>query len=181
MARHVAAGLVAGAGLLLLLHGAGEEAARAIIRWTARCSLLFLCAAMAAEGLRARLPAWGSRQELLRSLALSHTVHALAIFALALLTDGRNLVERSEPIAVLGGALAYVFLFWGALFPRSRVTSLGLFWIWGVFMLGFGTRALRMPLPYGFAVVLLVAAMLTRLWALRSSVAPHTGEPVRAS
>jgi hypothetical protein len=84
-------------------------------------------------------------------------VHALAIVALVLLTDGRNLVERSEPIAVLGGALAYLFLFWGALFPRSRVTSLG------------------------FAVLLLVAAMLTRLWAFRSSASLRTIEPVRAS
>jgi hypothetical protein len=67
---------------------------------------------------------------------------------------------------VLGGALAYVFIFWGALRPHSRATSAGLFWIWGVFMVSYGVRALRSPLPFAFAVAMLVLAMLVRLSGL---------------
>jgi hypothetical protein len=93
-------------------------------------------------------------------------VHAAAVATLAVYTSGRNLLERSSPIDVLGGALAYVFIFWGALKPRSRVVSFGLFWIWGVFLVSYGTRALRMLVPFGFAVALLAVAMLVRLASL---------------
>jgi hypothetical protein len=41
-----------------------------------------------------------------------------------------------------------------------------LFWVWGVFLVSYGTRALRMPLPFGFAVALLAVAMLVRLSSL---------------
>jgi hypothetical protein len=81
-------------------------------------------------------------------------------------TGGRNLIERSSPIDILGSALAYVFIFWGALRPRSRLVSFGLFWIWGVFLVSYGTRALRRPLPFGFAVALLAVGMLVRLSSL---------------
>jgi hypothetical protein len=54
-------------------------------------------------------------------------------------------------------------ILWGAFRPHSRVTSFGLFWIWGVFLVGYGTRAMRMPMPYGFAVALLAIAMLVRV------------------
>ena len=76
------------------------------------------------------------------------------------------LLGSSSPIDVLGGAVAYVAMFLGALRPRSRLASLGLFWIWGVFLVSYGTRALRMPVPFGFAVALLAVAMLVRLSSL---------------
>jgi hypothetical protein len=160
------AGLVVGGAILLLVvYGAREDGAREVIRWTARSSLFLLCAVLATEGSRRALsPRW-HRPVLLGSLAVSHTVHALAIVALAVQTDGRNLLERSSPLNVFGGALAYGFIYWGALKPDSRLTSAGLVWIWGVFMFGYGVRALRMPLPYGFAVALLLAAMALRAGA----------------
>jgi len=96
-------------------------------------------------------------------------VHGVAVAMLAVQLDGQNLLERGSPVAVLGGALAYVFIFLGALRPHARLTSAGLVWIWGVFMVSFGTRALRAPVPYGFGVGLLVLAMLFRILGYRVS------------
>jgi hypothetical protein len=151
----LAVGMTSSVVLLLAVHGVHEAGVREVIRWTARSSLVFLCAALVTEGRTWRLPPWWRRPVLLRSLAVSHTLHALAIATLAVLIDGRNLLERSSAINIFGGALAYAFIFWGALHPQSRLTSAGLVWIWGVFLFGYGVRALRMPLPYGFAVGLL--------------------------
>jgi hypothetical protein len=154
--------LTTGTLVLIALYGVHEDGVREVIRWTARSSLFFLCAALVTEGWRRPLSPWWRRPVLLGSLAVSHTLHALAIVTLAVQTDGRNLLERSSPVNVVGGALAYSFIYWGALKPYSRLTSAGLVWIWGVFLFGYGTRALRMPLPYGFAVFLLLVVMTLR-------------------
>jgi hypothetical protein len=148
---------------ILLLHGTGEPGVREVIRWTARSSVCLLCLALAAEGVKGRGLEWRHWADVLRSLALSHAIHGVAVVALAFHTGGRNLLERSAPVDVLGGALAYAFIFWGAFKPRSRLVPAGLFWIWGVFLVSYGTRAIRMPMPFGFAVALLAAAMLVRL------------------
>jgi hypothetical protein len=166
MLRALAVVLAAGVLLLLALYGTGEPGVREIVRWTARSSLLLFCAALATEGRVVSLPGWPGRTPILRGLALSHGLHAAAIAVLAVQLDGRNLLERSSPVAVLGGALAYAFIFWGALRPDSRSTSVGLFWVWVVFMVSYGGRAVRLPMPFAFAVALLVAAMLVRLSAL---------------
>jgi hypothetical protein len=97
------------------------------------------------------------------------------VFALAAQTGGHNLLERSSPVDVFGGALAYAAIFWGALRPDSRLTSAGLFWVWGVFAVSYGGRAARMPLPFALPVLLLIAAMGLRLFGLRGPVAaPRT-------
>jgi hypothetical protein len=155
--------LAVGVGALLLAHGTGEAGVREVIRWTARSSLCLLCLALAGEGLKGSFVGWRRRADLLVCLALSHGVHAVAILALAGYTGGQNLMDRASPINVLGGMLAYVFIAWGALRPSSRVVSFGLFWIWGVFLVGYGTRAMRMPWPYGIAVALLAVSMLVRV------------------
>jgi hypothetical protein len=161
LAGSVAVGVI----LLLAVAGAAEDGVREVIRWTARSSLFFLSAALVTEGWQRPLSPWWQRPVLLGSLAVSHTLHALAIGTLAVQIDGRNLLERSSAINVLGGALAYVFIFWGALHPQSRLTSVGLVWIWGVFLFSFGVRALRMPMPYGFAVGLLLVVIAIRMTA----------------
>jgi hypothetical protein len=160
--KTLAGSMAVGVILLLAVHGAREDGVREVIRWTARSSLFFLCAALVTEGSKRPLSPWWQRPVLLGSLAVSHTFHALAIATLAVQTDGRNLLERSSALNVFGGALAYGFIYWGALKPDSRLTSAGLVWIWGVFMFGYGTRALRMPLPYGFAVGLLLIVIALR-------------------
>jgi hypothetical protein len=164
--KGVAVALAIGVAVLLSVYGTGEAGVLRIVRWTARSSVCLLCLALVADGLRASFFAWRRFGSVLRSLALSHAVHAVAVFTLAAHRGGRNLLERSSPVDVLGGALAYVFIFWGALRPDSRVVSFGLAWIWGVFMVSYGTRALRMPLPFAFVVGLLAVAMAIRLAGL---------------
>jgi methionine sulfoxide reductase heme-binding subunit len=178
MVRYVAVGLALGVALLLGLHGMGEAGTRELVRWTARTSLLFLCAALAAEGKPALVPAWAGRPALLRSLALSHGVHGVAVVILSVLLGGRNLAERASVVSLAGGVLAYAFIFWGAIRPDARLTSLGLFWVWSVFMVSYGGRALRTPVPYALAVALLVLAMLARLWPSPGSV-ERAGGPQR--
>lgn len=158
-----AAALAVGAVVLIAAYGTGEQGARQVIRWTARSSFCLFCLALAGEGLQGTFVGWRHRADLLRGLALSHGLHAVAILALAWYTAGQNLIDRSAPVLVVGGLLAYVFIGWGAFRPQSRVTSWGLFWIWGVFLVGYGTRAMRMPWPYGFAVALLALALLVRV------------------
>ena len=150
---------------VLAAGGAGEEGARQVIRWTARGSLCLLCLALAGEGLKGTFFGWRQRAHLLRGLALSHGLHLVAILALAWFTAGQNLLDRASVINVLGGLLAYVFIAWGAVRPQSTIVSYGLFWIWIVFLHGYGTRAWRMPWPYGVAVALLLFAMLVRVLA----------------
>lgn len=170
-----------GVGAILLIYGTGEAGVREVIRWTARSSVCLLCLAMAAYGARGR--SWSHWTDVLRGLALSHGVHAIAVGTLAVLTGGRNLLERSAPLDVLGGALAYAFIFWGALAPQSRLAPVGLFWIWSVFLVSYGTRAIEKPMPYAFAVLLLAAAMLLRLWGRQAFQALHRlrGDQRRAS
>ena len=57
------------------------------------------------------------------------------------------------------------------------MTSIGLAWIWVVFMVSYGTRALRLPMPFAFAVALLVAAMLARLSALVARTPARAPQP----
>jgi hypothetical protein len=155
--------LALGLGVVLLAYGTHEEGVRQVIRWTARSSFCLLCLALAGEGVKGTSFGWRQRADLLRGLAMSHGLHAVAILALAWYTSGGNLMERASVVNVLGGAFAYAMIFWGAFRPFSGVTSFGLFWIWGVFLVGYGTRAMRMPWPYGLAVALLAAALLVRV------------------
>ncbi|HEY7924076.1 MAG TPA: hypothetical protein VII62_12900 [Vicinamibacteria bacterium] len=147
MLKPLAIVLAAGVALLLAMYGTGEAGVREVVRWTARSSVLLFCAAFATEGRAVRLAGWPGRSQLLRGLALSHGVHAVAVAALAVQLKGRNLLERSSPVAVLGGTLAY------------------------------GTRALRLPMPFAFAVALLVAAMLARLSALLARTPARAPQP----
>ena len=102
--KGVAALLGAGVAVILWGYGAGEAGVREVVRWTARSSLCLLCLALVADGLRGDFFGWRRFAEVLRSLALSHTVHAVAVGALALQLGGRNLLERSAPLDVLGAA-----------------------------------------------------------------------------
>jgi hypothetical protein len=158
--------LLAGLLTLLLVYGTGETGVRQVVRWTARCSVCLLCLALAADGIKGTFFGWRHWAEVLRSLALSHGVHLVAVMMLALYTGGRNLIERGSPVLLLGGAIAYAFIFWGAFRPEFRVVSFGLIWIWAVFLVSYGTRAMRMPWPFAFPVALLVIAMLVRLASL---------------
>lgn len=140
-----------------------EPLVREAVRWTARSSFALVCLILVGEGLAWRPSLPLGRTTALRGLGLSHTVHALFVAALAVLLGGANLVERGSPVAVLGGALSYLFIFWGALRPESKVVPWGLVWIWSNFVFSYGVRTLRAPWPWGLFIALLVAAMAVRI------------------
>ena len=171
MVKGLAVVLGIGIAILLLAYGTGDEGVLQVVRWTARVSFVLLCLGLVADGVRGEFFGWRRLPSVLRSLALSHGVHGVAVATLAVYRGGQNLLERSSPVAVLGGALAYAFIFWGALRPTSRLVSFGLVWIWAVFMVSYGVRAVRMPVPFAFVFGLLVIAMAVRVGAsLRRSV-----------
>jgi hypothetical protein len=145
-------------GLLNLAEALVREA----VRWTARSSFALVCLILMGEGLAWHPSLPVRRATALRGLGLSHTVHALFVAALAVLLGGANLVQRSSPVDVLGGALSYAFIFWGALRPESKVVPWGLVWIWGNFVFSYGVRTLRTPWPWGLFIALLAAAMAVR-------------------
>ena len=123
--------------------------------------LFFLCAALVTEGWRRPLSPWWQRPLLLESLAVSphpsrpghrHPGRADRRPEPAGTQLARQRRRRRPGLwlHLLGSAEAVL-----------RLTSAGLVWIWGVFLFGYGTRALRMPLPYGFAAVFLLLVVMT--------------------
>ncbi len=152
--------LVAMCAGLALAYGVGEPGTRTIVRATARTSALLLCLALSSwmiAGLAAR------RAGLVRSLAVSHGLHLAAVMGLAALTGGANLAERADPVTAIGGALAYVVLFSGALWPRHPAVEWGLLWVAVSFLAAYGPRAARQPWFYGPIVAALLVAVALRV------------------
>jgi hypothetical protein len=157
------AGLVAMTAVVLAAQGAGEPGVRTVVRWTARTSLSFFCLGFAASALPSRWWLARQRRGWLASMAVSHGLHALAIAALAVLTHGVNLVERSRLLTAGGGILAYVVILAAGVRPDHRLVRLGLFWVWVAFLAAYLPRAREWPLTYGPAVALLLAALALRI------------------
>jgi len=152
--------LVAMVVTLALGAGVGEAGTRMIVRATARTSALVLCLALSSwviEALSRR------RVGLIRSLAVSHGLHLVAVLWLAALTAGANLAERAEPVAVIGGVLAYAVIFAGAVWPRHPAVEWGLLWVAVSFLFAYAPRAARSPWLYGPAVGALLLAVVLRI------------------
>lgn len=152
--------LVAMCVLLVIAAGIGEPGTRTIVRATARTSALLLCLALSSwmiEALASR------RAGLIRSLAVSHGLHLVAVLYLSALTGGANLAERADPVTAIGGALAYLVIFAGALRPRHPTVEWGLLWVAASFLAAYGPRAARQPWLYGPAVGALLVALALRI------------------
>jgi hypothetical protein len=179
---------------LVAAHGRGEQGLRAVVRNTARTSLLFFLGAFVAPALhslrRSRAGLWlnDNQPYLYASLAASHLVHAAAIFALAAATRGASLAGRGAT-TILGGAAAYLFIALAAApaFPRAAafvesrwrvgaVRDFGLYYVWAIFMSSYGGRAAQSSFykPFAFA---LVAAFALRVFALRRAQARAASRP----
>jgi methionine sulfoxide reductase heme-binding subunit len=165
--RWAAPALLLMVALLLITQGFGEPGAGAVVRWTARTSLVFFCAGFASWGLASTSWPVRHRPGLLAALALSHGLHLLAIGALAWHTGGANLAERGALPRLLGGMLAYAAIFLAAWRPGGGWARWGSFWVWTVFLVSYLPRAMDAPAPFGLAVALLAAAMAVRLWGAR--------------
>jgi len=165
-----------------IYYGVDEEGVRAIIRLTARTSLLFFTAAFSASALYTLWPNRGT--EWLRSnrryfgvsFALSHTAHFAAVYAVAQLNperffeqEGRTLFGReSIPVWILLAMLATSFDRPAALIGRHAWKALhlvGTHLFWLALLGSFGRLAVAQP-AYAPLALALIASMLLRLWAM---------------
>ena len=175
----VSALLVVMAAAILVAQGPDEAGVRVLVRATARTSAVLLCLALAswAPALAGALAP--RRAAFVRSLAVSHGLHLLAVLELARLTDGANLLERASAGRIGGGVLAYVVILAGALWPRHRLVEAGLLWVWVSFMASYVPRAVHSPWTYGPIVVLLLASLGLRAagaMATRAEAPPAPGD-----
>lgn len=161
--------------------GGGVEGWRALVRVSAKVSLVFFVAAFAASSLRVfwrtPLSAWllANRRYVGLSFAASHTIHLCGIVALALTWPE---FQRGPETLIFGG-LGYVFVyamaatsFDGAVarLGRRRWSLLhrtGMYYLWGIFMLSYVPRLLTGAAWYALFVGPLVGALVLRIAAAR--------------
>jgi DMSO/TMAO reductase YedYZ heme-binding membrane subunit len=161
--------------LLLIVAGAAagwsEEAVRIVVRWTAKIAVVLFAAAFAASSLRLF---WRSeptrflvknRRRLGLSFALAHGVHLLALVTLGVAFPS-PFVDDLNAVTLVGGGLAYVFMFAMAATSNDtsvrrlgvvrwrRLHTIGGWYIWAIFTQSYVPRALVDPAAVPFAVLL---------------------------
>ena len=184
IAGTVAVAAMAASLLLLAWYGANEDGVRAIVRNSARSSLiLFLLAFAAASAhglLRHRATAWllRNRRYIGVSFAISHLYHLFALLALALWFPHPFLDQLGAP-TLIGGGIAYLFIAAMAAtsFDRSRaylgptrwsiLHTLGSYYLWAIFAQSYGSRALNDSAYLPYVAALLAVILLRAASALR--------------
>jgi methionine sulfoxide reductase heme-binding subunit len=163
-----------------LAAGGGAIGVHAVIRTTARTSLLLFPAAFIASSARMRWPMpltrWllANRRYVGVSFAASHTFHLLAIIAALRLDPDLHL---AAPVLV-GGGIAYVFIAAMTVTSFDRTAAwlgprrwkllhrTGMYWIWAIFAVSYVPRALTAP-AYAPAALALLGALVLRAQARR--------------
>jgi methionine sulfoxide reductase heme-binding subunit len=163
------------------------EAARLVVRLTARTSLLLFAMAFTASSLARLLPSpatrWQrrNRRYLAVGFAGSHLIHALAIIALARLDPGLFL-ELTNPVSYVAGGLAYVFIILMTVTSFDRTAAMigprawkwlhtvGAWYIWMSFALNFGKRFAVNPAYWPAMGVVALVLLLRLLAASRAPV-----------
>jgi sulfoxide reductase heme-binding subunit YedZ len=170
---------------LLGMHGTGEEGWRVVIRATARTSLVLFSAAYVASSLRTfwrnDTTKWllRNRRHVGLSYAVSHTLHLGAIVVLSRVAPD----FRFEPGTLIGGGLAYVFLYLMALTSNDRAVAalgldrwrrlhrVGMHYNWFIFFQSFASRALMDPFYFPFGLIV-VGDVVLRIAAWRKRRQP---------
>jgi DMSO/TMAO reductase YedYZ heme-binding membrane subunit len=168
---------------MLAIDGATVETLRAILRATAKSSLVLFLTAFLASPIhstwRSRGSAWliANRRYLGLSFAVSHTVHFAAIVALA-----RSIPDRLDTTTLVFGGLAYVLIVSMAATSNDaavarlgarrwkRLHTIGLYYVWFIFVLTYLGNAGKDPFAL-VAVGVLVGALIFRLARRASSKA----------
>jgi sulfoxide reductase heme-binding subunit YedZ len=156
-----------------------EEGVRIVVRWTAKLAAIYFAAAFSASSLqlffRGSASSWllANRRPLGLSFAMSHTLHLLALAALALAFPD-PFVGELNAVTLVGGGLAYGFMFSMAAtstdaavhrLGRARwqlLHTVGGWYIWLIFTQSYLPRAVLDPSYIPFAV-LLVAVLVLRI------------------
>jgi DMSO/TMAO reductase YedYZ heme-binding membrane subunit len=162
------------------------EGVRMAIRATARTSLIFFSLAIASAGLARLWPnaatAWlrRNRRYLGVSFAASHAVHAVAIAAFGLM-DREALMRETMAANFAVGGIAYVFILAMAATSFDRTAAwigprawgllhtTGVYYIWLVFLVSGGKRAVMNPTYWLYVVALLAVMGLRHAARLRRS------------
>jgi hypothetical protein len=164
-------------------HQFDTEGMRAVIRATARTSLLLFCLAYTASALHRLWPgAWTrwqrrNRRYLGVAFGASHGVHAVAIVSLVLVAPDLLGAVASPDMLIFGGlGYAVIVAMVATSFDRSaaligpRAWRLlhwtGAHFVWLSFIVTFGKRTGPHPAYWGF-IALLAVAMALRLLAWR--------------
>ena len=135
--------LVATVAIVLWRYGIAESGWRAVIRATARTSAL--CIAFAFARVKAR--------EMLILLPISHTLHFVAILAVAILTTPAN---AHISVTTIGGLAIFALMIATAVRP----TTVGVWLLWIIFVIAFAIRDMSMPIYPATLAMLLVAGVV---------------------
>jgi DMSO/TMAO reductase YedYZ heme-binding membrane subunit len=185
--------IVTSAALVALLvfayaaAGWSEDSVRITVRWTAKIAVVLFAAAFSASSLQSLFrngaTRWlmVNRRRLGLGFALAHTVHLFALVVLGLAFPD-PFVAGLNAVTILGGGLAYVFMF--AMAATSNDASvrrlggrrwrllhtLGGWYIWVVFAQSYGPRAAFEPsyLPFAALIVGVLGVRVARRIRARS-------------
>lgn len=160
------------------------EAARMVIRMTARTSIALFLLAFTASALVQLMPSalthWlkANRRYIGVSFASSHAIHALAIFALYRL-DPILFANLTNVGSFIAGGIAYLFIILMTFTSFDRTAALigpknwrilhttGIWFLWITFAVSFGKRIPQSPL-YWIPIAFLLAAVALRIAAWRN-------------
>jgi methionine sulfoxide reductase heme-binding subunit len=176
------------------MRGFEVEGIRAVIRFTARTSLLFFCLAFSAAAVAQLWPTTSTRwlrrnrRYLGVTFAASHTLHAGAIVAFANM-DPAGFAGATSLASYVFGSIGYAFIIamtatsfdatTAAIGPRAwrALHLVGGYYLLLQFTVSFGMRIPGMPL-YSLFLIPLVAVFVLRMVAM---AARQTPRPVEAS
>jgi len=180
----VAAAIASLTVAILCVGGTGAAAIGLALRVTARASFALFAAAFTASATRrlwpSRLTRWQrrNRRYLGVAFAASHAIHGALIIALATLQP-EQFHDHTRMTNPIPGTIGYALILAMAVTSFDRpaawlgrrawnvLHTVGSFYVWGVFLVSFLGRALRMP-GYWLPVGLAVAAMVLRVVAWRA-------------
>ena len=167
--------------IITIISPTPVEAARMVIRMTARTSLALFLLAFTASALTRLSPSrftyWlrANRRYIGVSFASSHAIHAIAITTLAKL-DPILFQSLTNIGSFIGGGITYLFIILMTFTSFDRTTAMvgpktwriihtaGIWFLWISFTLNFGKRIPQNPL-YWIPVGLLFAALAVRIIA----------------
>lgn len=173
---------------LTVPHGGDADSVRLVIRLTARVSLGFFCLAFSASaGSRLWPNAWTrwqltNRRYLGLSFAVSHVVHAFAIWALVARFPRQ--FHKVHPGSNIPGEIGYLFLFAMTITSFDRTAAFlgnrawrilhttGAYVLWVIFLVSEASRMRQGAIHVWFAALLLVP-MAIRFMGWRAKARPH--------
>ena len=166
---------------IILSSGLTERGLHLIIRTTAQTSFVLFLSAFSSTALLWLMPnaitRWmrKNRRYLGVSFAVSHAFHGAAIVALGVFTGGISFTEV-DLLTFIGGGLAYGFIIvmtatsfdaavrWMGYERWHLVHTIGIYYIWFIFLFSYGGRAMR-SVTYAPLALLLVLAFALRMIA----------------